>query len=86
MMQLAKSSATVRSARYQASKVAKPVSAARYAIVPRASPSPPENTNAGPASPPGTIFYGELVSATHARAGRVFVRFTRRTPASHAIS
>ena len=69
MMQLAKSSSTVRSAaRYQASKVAKPVSAARYAIVPRASPSPPEDTKAGPAPPPGTIFNGELLSATRVRA------------------
>ena len=65
MMQLAKSSSTVRSAaRYQASKVAKPVSAARSTIVPRASPSPPEDNNAGPAPLPGTIFYGELLSAT----------------------
>ena len=65
MMQLAKSSSTVRSAaRYQASKVAKPVSAARSTVVPRASPSPPEDTNAGPAPPPGTIFYGELLFAT----------------------
>ena len=69
MMQLAKSSSTVRSAaRYQASKVAKPVSAARSTIVPRASPSPPEDTKAGPAPPPGTIFNGELLSATRVRA------------------
>lgn len=81
MMQLTKACSTVRSARYPASKVAKPTSATRSSIVPRASPSPPEDTNAGPAPPPGTIFYGELLFATHCIR---FYRFIRRASLDRA--